>query len=58
MCKFIDWAKNKKVTTIPKINDDKCFQYAVTATPSHQNLKNHVERTSEIIPSINNYNWK
>ena len=25
-----DWRKNKKATMNPKINGDKCFQYAVT----------------------------
>ena len=28
---FHKWFKNEKVTINPKNNDDKCFQYAITA---------------------------
>ena len=29
------WLKNKKATINPKINDDKCFQYAITVALNH-----------------------
>ena len=29
------WLENKKATINPKYNDDKCFEYALTAALSH-----------------------
>ena len=46
------WLKNIKVTINPKNNDDKCFQYAVTAALNYQNIKNNLERMSKIKPFI------
>ena len=51
------WILNKRATINPK-NKDKCFQYSITAAPNHQNTENHPERTSNIKPFIDNYNWK
>ena len=31
--------KNKKATINPKNNDDKCFQYALTAALNHEQIK-------------------
>ena len=33
------WLKSEKATINPKINDDKCFQYAVIVTLNYQNKK-------------------
>ena len=34
-----EWLKNKRATINPKHNDDKCFQYALTAALNYQNIK-------------------
>ena len=39
--------KNKKATINPKSNDDKCF-----VALNYQNIKNNLERISEIKPFI------
>ena len=52
-----DWIKNRKAAINTK-NNDKYFQYAVTAALNHYNLKNDPERISKIKPTVNNYNWK
>ena len=39
-------------------NYDNCFQYALTVSLNHQNIKNHPEIISKIKPFINQYNWK
>ena len=31
-----EWLRNKKVTTNPKNNDDKCFQYTVIVASNHE----------------------
>ena len=53
-----EWLQNKKATTNPKNNDDKCFQYALTVALNYQNIKNNRERISKIKPFIDQYNWK
>ena len=50
--------KNKKVTINPKNNDDKCFQYAVAVALNIEQIKSHPERTSNIKPFTDQYNWK
>ena len=54
-----DWTKNKKVT-INLINqkDNKCFQYAVTATSNHKEIGKNPERIIKIKPLINKYKWE
>ena len=52
------WLKNKKVTISSKNNDDKCFQYAITAALNHEQIKSHPDRISKIKPFIDQYNWK
>ena len=52
-------SKNKKSTINPinkKVN--KCFQYTVTVTLSHEDIGKHSERIIKIKPFINKYNWK
>ena len=53
-----EWILNKRATINPKNIDNKCFQYAITATLNHQKIKNHPERISNIKPFIDQYNWK
>ena len=53
-----DWLKNKKATINPKVNDDKCFQYALTFALNYKQIKDHPERISKIKPFIDKYNWK
>ena len=53
-----EWMLNKRATINPKTNDNKCFQYSITAASNHQNIENHPERISNIEPFIDKYNWK
>ena len=51
-----EWVLNKRATINPKnIDNNKCFQYSITVALNHQN---HPERTSNIKPFINQYNWE
>ena len=53
------WLHNKGVTINPQnTEDNKCFQYAITAALNYQNITNNCQRTSKLKPFINNYNWK
>ena len=51
------WLKNKQPTINPKNNEDKCFQYAVTVSLNHRQIKNYSERITRVKPFINQYNW-
>ena len=53
-----EWLKNKKAKINPKNNDDKCFQYALTDALNYEQIKNHPERISKIMPFIGQCNWK
>ena len=48
----LEWLENKKATIIPKNNDDKCFQYALTVALNYQNIKKDSQRISKIKPFI------
>ena len=52
-----DWIKNKKATTYPKNEGDKCFQYAATVALNHEEIEWNPERVSIIETFINKYNW-
>ena len=52
------WIKNKKSTVNPKINDHKCFQYAVTVALNCDKINKDPQRISKIKPFIDEYNWK
>ena len=52
------WLKNKKSTINPKINDYKCFQYAVTLALNLDKINKNSQRISKIKPFIEEYNWK
>ena len=53
-----DWIKNEKATINPKIQDNKCFQYAVSAVLNYGEIESHPGRVSNIKPFINKYNGK
>ena len=55
---FPKWLKNKNATINLKNNDDKCFQYAITAALNYEQIKSHPERISKIKPFTDQYNWK
>ena len=60
-CSYIDsrkWLKNKKAIMNSKNNDNKCFQYALTAALKYQNSKNNPERISKKKNIIDQYNSK
>ena len=52
------WLKDKKSTINPTNKDNKCFQYAATLALNIDNIDNHLERISKVIPFINQYDWK
>ena len=43
-----EWLKNKKATINPKNNDDNCFQYEIIAALNHKQIKNHLERITNL----------
>ena len=40
------------------MNDDRCFQCAVTVALNYGKIKNHPERTKNIEPLVGQYNWE
>ena len=40
------------------LNDNKCFQYAVTVALNHIEIKRDPQRKTKIKPFINIYNWE
>ena len=52
------WLKNKKTTINSKDNDDKCFQYALTAALNYEQTKKDPQRISKIKSFIDQCNWK
>ena len=52
-----EWLINNRATINPKNKDDKCFQYSVTVSLNHQNIRNHPERKN-IGSHIGLYNWE
>ena len=52
------WLRNKKCAINPlNKNDNKCFQYSITAVLNYQKINNHPAKISKITPFINQYNW-
>ena len=43
-----EWLKNKKITINSKNNDDKCFQYALTAALNFQNIKKYPQKYQKL----------
>ena len=55
---FPDWIKNKKCAINPQNkNDNRCFQYSVTAALNYQKISNNPERILKIKPFTDQYNW-
>ena len=52
------WSKDKKSTINPKINDDKCFQYAIRLALNLDKIKKDPQRVSKIKSFIEKYNWE
>ena len=52
------WLKNKKVPINPKNNDDNSLQYALIAALNNKQIKGRSERISQVMPFINQYDWK
>ena len=52
------WLKSKKPTINPKINDDKCFQYAPTAALIYEQIKRDPQRISKNKYFTEQYDWK
>ena len=53
-----EWLKNKRETINPKNKDNDYFKHATTAALNHERIKNHPERISNLMPFIDQYNWK
>ena len=54
-----EWIKNKKCTINPQnCKDNKCFQYSITISLYHKEIKNNPERVAKSRPFINNINWE
>ena len=52
-----EWIKKKKATINVGNNDDKCFQYSVTAALNYDEIKKHHERLNKLKPFVNKYDW-
>ena len=50
--------KKKKCTIEPQNNVNKCFQYSITLSLYHEQIKRNLFRVSKIKPYINNLNWE
>ena len=52
------WLGNKGAAINPKSIDNKCFKDSTVASLNHERIPNHQERTSNLEPSFDQYNWK
>ena len=53
-----EWLRNKRATINPKSKDNECFKYAITTALNYNEIPNHPERISNLMPFFNQYNWK
>ena len=53
-----DWIKYKKATINPKNKDKNCLRDSITAASNHEKIKQNLERISNLVPFIDQYNWK
>ena len=51
------WIKNKAMINPINKKDKKCFQYTVTVTLNHEEIKKDLQRIMKTKPFINKYNW-
>ena len=53
------WLRNKGATVNPQnCCDNKCFQHSINAALNYQNIENYPERISNLMPFIDQCNWK
>ena len=53
-----DWLFNKKSMLSPhNTEDNMCFLFSIVLALNYQNIPNNLQRTSNLIPFIPNYNW-
>ena len=53
------WLRNKGATVNPQnYYDNKCFQHSINAALNYQNIENYPERISNLMPFIDQCNWK
>ena len=52
-----EWLKNKKVIINVEIDDDKCFQYAITTALNYDEIEKHHQRVNKVKPFVNKYDW-
>ena len=43
-----EWLKNKRATINPKNKDNECLKHSIIAALTHQKIKNHPERISNL----------
>ena len=53
-----EWLRNKSATINLKSTNNKCFRDTITAALNYNEILNHPERISNLIPFFNQYNWK
>ena len=53
-----DWIKNKNAIINPINKKVKCFQYTLTVTLNHEEIKKDPQGITKIKPFINKYNWE
>ena len=50
-----EWLRNKRATINPKNKDNECFKYAITTALNYNEIPNHPERISNLMPFFNQY---
>ena len=51
--------RNKRTTiNVKSYNDNNCYQYSITASLNHQNIRNHPSEISKIKPLLTNITGK
>ena len=53
-----EWLQNNGARINPKSTDNKCFRDAIIAALNYNEIPNHPERMSSLIPFFDQYNWK
>ena len=53
-----EWLRNKTATINLKSTDNKCFRDAITATLNYNEIRNHPERISNLMPFFDQSNLK
>ena len=53
-----EWLKNKGAIINPKSTYNKCFRDAIITALNYNEIANHPERISNLMPFFDEYNWK